>query len=67
MSAQRTVTVRLDNRHARFAPSGSTYDLSSRQTQRWLERKVKESMRRGIAELTARLRAEQAEGDQPGR
>jgi hypothetical protein len=42
-------------------------DYNSRAVQRWLERKIKESIRRSCAELTARLRAEQEEHAKPGR
>jgi hypothetical protein len=41
----------------------STGDASSRAVTRWLERKIKESMRHGVRELTAQLQAERRERD----
>lgn len=66
---ERTATVHLDNRDARFAPTphqAIDTDPSSRRVSRWLEDKAKELMRSGITEMTEQLRAEQQRRPQPG-
>ena len=42
-------------------------EASSRHVQRWLEHKIKESMRLSLKSMTAQLRAEQEERIQSGR
>ncbi|NUP42333.1 MAG: hypothetical protein HOY76_36210 [Streptomyces sp.] len=44
-----------------------TLDFNSRRVQRWLERKVKESIIRSVREMTEQLRAEQAARIQSGK
>lgn len=44
-----------------------TLDVNSRHVQRWLERKVKESINRSVREMTEQLRAEQAARTQPSK
>ena len=49
------------------APPDRSAEASSRAVTRWLTQKIQSHMRRSMAELTARLRAEQEERGLPGR